>query len=63
MDPFRWACARRLLDLRPETSLTDAVRERDRLDETLIRRLATPHECGLHLLAAPADCRGGRRNR
>jgi pilus assembly protein CpaE len=44
-----------LLDLRPQTSLTDALRERDRLDETLVRQLATPHESGLHLLAAPAD--------
>ncbi|MBV9122027.1 MAG: AAA family ATPase [Planctomycetes bacterium] len=44
-----------LLDLRPMTSFTDAVRERDRLDETLLRRLATPHESGLHLLAPPAD--------
>jgi len=43
-----------LLDLKPTTSLTDTVRERDRLDETLLRRLATPHPCGLHLLAAPA---------
>jgi pilus assembly protein CpaE len=44
-----------LLDLKPPTSLTDAVQQRDRLDETLIRQLATPHESGLHLLAAPAD--------
>jgi pilus assembly protein CpaE len=44
-----------LLDLRPPTSFTDAVRGRDRLDETLIRQLAAAHECGLHLLAAPAD--------
>jgi pilus assembly protein CpaE len=44
-----------MLDLRPTTTLTDAVRERDRLDETLLRQLATPHPTGLHLLAAPAD--------
>jgi pilus assembly protein CpaE len=44
-----------LLNLRPPTTLHDAVREWDRLDETLIRRLAVPHDCGLHLLAAPAD--------
>ena len=44
-----------LLDLKPATTLTDAVREQDRLDETLLRRLATPHPCGLHLLAAPAN--------
>ena len=44
-----------MLDLKPPTSLTDTVRERDRLDETLLRQLAVPHECGLHLLAAPAD--------
>jgi pilus assembly protein CpaE len=43
------------LDLRPTTTLTDAARERRRLDETLLRQLATPHACGLHLLAAPAD--------
>ena len=43
------------LDLRPATSLTDAARERDRLDETLVRQLALSHPCGLHLLAAPHD--------
>jgi len=43
------------LDLRPATSLVDAVREQHRLDETLIRQLATPHPCGLHVLAAPPD--------
>lgn len=44
-----------MLDLSPETSIVDAVREKDRLDEMLIRRLSVPHECGLRLLAAPAD--------
>jgi pilus assembly protein CpaE len=44
-----------LLDLRPATTLTDACRERDRLDSTMVRDLATPHETGLHLLAAPPD--------
>lgn len=47
------------LDLKPATSLVDAVLERDRLDETLIRQLATPHDCGLHLLAAPDDAVAG----
>jgi len=44
-----------LLDLDPTLTLTDAARERDRLDEMLIRQLATPHSSGLHLLAAPPD--------
>jgi pilus assembly protein CpaE len=44
-----------MLDLRPTASIADAVRQRHRLDETLIRQLATPHSSGLHLLAAPAD--------
>jgi pilus assembly protein CpaE len=44
-----------MLDLIPQATLTDAVRERDRLDETLLRRLAMPHSCGLYLLAAPHD--------
>ena len=44
-----------LLNVSPTTTLIDAVRERDRLDETLIRELSTPHPSGLHLLAAPAD--------
>jgi pilus assembly protein CpaE len=42
-----------MLDLHPAATLTDAVRERERLDETLVRQLAAPHESGLHLLAAP----------
>jgi pilus assembly protein CpaE len=44
-----------MLDVTPQTSLTDAVREKDRLDETLLRRLTVPHACGLQLLAAPKD--------
>jgi pilus assembly protein CpaE len=44
-----------LLGLRPRTTILDAARERQRLDETLIRQLATPHESGLDLLAATAD--------
>ena len=35
------------------------VREKDRLDETLIRQMAMPHSSGLHLLAAPADAMEG----
>jgi pilus assembly protein CpaE len=44
-----------MLDLEPRTTLTDVVNERDRLDSTLLRRLAVRHECGLDLLAAPAN--------
>ncbi|HEV3304710.1 MAG TPA: AAA family ATPase [Planctomycetaceae bacterium] len=44
-----------MLDVEPALSLIDAARERDRLDEMLIRQLATPHSSGLHLLAAPPD--------
>ena len=44
-----------LLNLTPTTSLSDVVREKHRLDETLVRQLAMPHSSGLHLLAAPAD--------
>jgi pilus assembly protein CpaE len=42
-----------MLDLKPEASLVNAARERGRLDETLVRELATPHPSGVHLLAAP----------
>lgn len=42
-----------MLDLKPSLTISDALRQRERLDETLIRELATPHACGLHLLAAP----------
>jgi pilus assembly protein CpaE len=44
-----------MLDLHPATSLTDAARQRQRLDETLLRQLTTPHDSGLELLAAPED--------
>jgi len=44
-----------LLDITPTTTLVDAVRERERLDETLLRGLTLPHESGVRLLAAPAD--------
>ncbi|TWT58860.1 Chromosome partitioning protein ParA [Thalassoglobus neptunius] len=44
-----------MLELKPTTTLLDTIRERHRLDSTLIRQLATPHACGLDLLAAPPD--------
>jgi len=44
-----------MLDLQPATTLTDAVRQRQRLDETLVKQLAVEHPCGLDLLAAPKD--------
>jgi pilus assembly protein CpaE len=44
-----------MLDLQPRTTILDAVRERRRLDETLVRQLALPHRAGLDLLAAPPD--------
>ena len=43
-----------MLDLRPPATVTDAVRQHDRLDETLLRQVATVHSSGLHLLAAPS---------
>src|SRR5262249_59513274 len=52
------ACAM-LLDLKPTTSLVDAIRERDRLDVTLLRNLTLKHGTGLRLLAAPADALEG----
>jgi pilus assembly protein CpaE len=48
-----------LLDLRPATSVVDAVRQRDRLDATLLRHLTLKHESGLRVLAAPADALEG----
>ena len=48
------ACAA-MLDLHPRTTLMDAVRQRARLDETLVRELTTPHASGLAVLAAPSD--------
>jgi pilus assembly protein CpaE len=44
-----------LLDLQPAATLTDAARQRERMDETLLAELGTPHACGLTLLAAPRD--------
>src|SRR5262249_29585563 len=44
-----------MLDLKPSASIVDAVRERDRLDATLLRNLTLKHGTGLRLLAAPAD--------
>ena len=48
-----------LLDLKPTTSIVDAIRERDRLDKTLLRHLTLRHASGLRLLAAPADALEG----
>ena len=41
------------LNLQPKTTIVDAWRERDRLDELLLRELTTAHSSGLDLLAAP----------
>jgi pilus assembly protein CpaE len=48
-----------LLDLKPTSSIVDAVRERDRLDKTLLRHLTLRHGTGLRLLAAPVDALEG----
>ena len=48
-----------LLDLKPTTSIVDAIRERDRLDKTLLRHLTLRHDSGLRLLAAPLDALEG----
>jgi pilus assembly protein CpaE len=44
-----------LLDAQPRSTLADVAAERDRLDVTMIRQMATQTEFGLHLLAAPDD--------
>jgi len=44
-----------MLDLQAESTILDAVRAKERLDESLLRRLTLTHDCGLQLLAAPAD--------
>jgi pilus assembly protein CpaE len=48
-----------LLDLKPTTSIVDAIRERDRLDKTLLKHLTLRHGSGLRLLAAPTDALEG----
>jgi pilus assembly protein CpaE len=48
-----------LLDVKPTTSIVDAIRERDRLDATLLRHLTLKHASGVRLLAAPADALEG----
>lgn len=44
-----------MLDIAPKTTIVDAIRESHRLDETLLRQIATPSPYGLHVLAAPPD--------
>ncbi len=44
-----------MLGIRPTATILDAIRERERLDEVLLRGLTMPHDSGLRLLAAPAD--------
>ncbi|MEL6105428.1 MAG: AAA family ATPase [Planctomycetota bacterium] len=44
-----------LLDVQPRATLADVADERDRLDATMIRQMATQTEFGVHLLAAPDD--------
>lgn len=44
-----------MLDIDARTTISDAIRECHRLDETLLRQLAVPSECGLHVLSAPMD--------
>ncbi|MDA7951941.1 MAG: AAA family ATPase [Pirellulaceae bacterium] len=42
-----------MLNVTPAATLSDIAKQRDRLDETLLKEMATIHESGLHLLAAP----------
>ncbi len=42
-----------MLNFTPQATIVDAIREKDRLDETLLRELTVPHDSGLSLLAAP----------
>ncbi len=44
-----------MLDLQPRTTILDVVRERVRLDPTLLEHLTIEHESGLHFLAAPRN--------
>lgn len=44
-----------LLGLSPESTLADAAREVDRLDERLLAGLVSKHSSGLDLLAAPSN--------
>lgn len=44
-----------MVDVAPKTTIVDAIQESHRLDETLIRQIAMPSACGLHVLAAPPD--------
>jgi pilus assembly protein CpaE len=44
-----------MLDLKPESTIVDAVRAKERLDDSLLRRLCLKHPSGLQVLAAPVD--------
>lgn len=44
-----------MLDVVPKTTIVDAVREKTRLDETMLRQLAIRHASGLQILAAPLN--------
>ncbi len=44
-----------MLDVNPETTVADAVREFERLDERLLQELSTLHPSGLRFLAAPRE--------
>ena len=43
------------LGLRPEHDFEEAVAMGERLDAAALKRLVTPHESGLHILAPPTD--------
>jgi pilus assembly protein CpaE len=48
-----------MLALKPQAGIVDVVRQKDRLDATLLRNLTTKHTSGVRLLAAPADALEG----
>ncbi|NOT25875.1 MAG: AAA family ATPase [Acidobacteria bacterium] len=48
-----------MLALKPQAGIVDVVRQKDRLDATLLRNLTTKHTSGLRLIAAPADALEG----
>ncbi|QDV35953.1 AAA family ATPase [Tautonia plasticadhaerens] len=54
-------CVDTLLDVMPELTLADVTSEIDRYDETLLHRVLTRHESGVHVLSAPTDMEDAAR--
>lgn len=52
---LQFGAAALILDLKPQRTIVEALREPDRIDSVFLKALMTEHSSGLHVLASPGE--------